>query len=161
MTLHYWSRTLCRWRTWHGTFAAWKALPHAVVGAGCTVALSAVVIHHLDGPKPAPVPPVSVPPAVYLAGLPQGPALSAPPVTTWSAPFTDYPGTYVPRDVKCDHDKDDPASCKRRTVPEPGPLWLMMAGVALLGLWSKGVPSLDQTKEHGLGVRVLDTAAAT
>lgn len=138
MTLHYWSRTLCRWRTWYGTFAAWKALPHAVIGAGCTVALTAVVIHHLDGPKPAPVPPISVPPAVYLAGLPQGPTLSASPTVAWPAPFTDYPGADAPHS-KCDHDKDDPESCKRRTVPEPSPLWLMMAGIALFGvrrMWS-------------------------
>jgi hypothetical protein len=66
-----------------------------------------------------------------------GPNLEAPlPGMIW-APAMDYPGASPPRDRRCDHDKDDPASCKRRTVPEPPSLWRMVAGVTLLGLWGR------------------------
>lgn len=36
--LHIWNKTLCRWMPWHGTRAAWRQLPHAVIGLGCSLA---------------------------------------------------------------------------------------------------------------------------
>ena len=65
-----------------------------------------------------------------------GPNLEAPLPGIWPVPFVDYPGASSGRS-KCDHDKDDPAICKRHTVPEPASLWLMAAGVALLGFWRR------------------------
>lgn len=50
--MHVWNRQQCRWVQWHGSAAAWRRLPHAVVSTVCSGTLAAVLA--LPAHKPAP-----------------------------------------------------------------------------------------------------------
>jgi hypothetical protein len=41
-----WNRLQCRWVPWHGTRAAWLALPHAVVGTACVLGAALTLTKH-------------------------------------------------------------------------------------------------------------------
>ncbi len=45
IVLHVWSRIKCKWVVWRGSYAAWKALPHAVAICCCT-AVAITAVHH-------------------------------------------------------------------------------------------------------------------
>ena len=158
--LHVWDRHACRWRIWRGSLRAWKALPHAVVGAVCTLPIAAVLASHrhppaLHPPTAPPVPatvpaPVPVRSPVYLVGLrslhPDGsgprdaPMIiasvsgfdpipsSAPPGCRVTTSDADSASSTACADPKADAGGDDPI----RTVPEPGGLVLMGAGLCLI-----------------------------
>lgn len=128
-----------------GVRQPWVWLPfrrarHRIVTT-CQAALTAPVIRNQAEGMPSDV---AVAAPMARRGLPNslaahsaaGPNLEAPLPGIWPVPFVDYPGASSGRS-KCDHDKDDPAICKRHTVPEPASLWLMAAGVALLGFWRR------------------------
>ena len=75
--LHVWSRIKCKWVLWHGSYAAWKALPHAVAICCCAaVAVTAVRHFAAEGlprfPAPARLTVPETPPspaAIRLATL--------------------------------------------------------------------------------------------
>ncbi|MDE2098470.1 MAG: PEP-CTERM sorting domain-containing protein [Patescibacteria group bacterium] len=129
MTLHVWDRIHCRWRVWRGTLKAWKALPHAIVGATCTITVGSIVAYHLHVESVVPPVPVQpVPKSVYTAGIGY--------LNPWHSFEVDAtpPWVGVPAHERCDHDKDDPKWCKKRppTVPEPAPLALMLGGLGAI-----------------------------
>jgi hypothetical protein len=116
--LHIWSRLHCRWVRWHGTYAAWLRLPHAVA-LGCTAAVVITAVH-LARPKPPALRSVPVAaPAMYLVGLPRAPQQWRP-VPSATPPLI---GASVPLVV---------APRPSSAVSEPASLWLMLAGVAAM-----------------------------
>lgn len=130
MKLHYvWDRIHCRWRIWRGTLKAWKALPHAVVGATCAITVGSVAVYNLRVEPTLPTVPVKpVPKSVYLAGMTTQPV----PGPSYYAVNLSLPwiGPRPTCEAKQDHDRDD---CpKKRTVPEPGTWAMMLAGVAMV-----------------------------
>lgn len=166
--LHVWDRHACRWRTWRGSLRAWKALPHAVVGAVCTLPIAAVLASHRHPPALHPPTAPSVPATVsvsvglpvYLVGLrslhPDGYASgprdapltiagesgvdpipsSAPPGCRITTSDADSASATACADPKADAGGDDP----KLTVPEPGGLVLMGAGLCLIA-WRRSTPT--------------------
>ena len=76
-----WNRLQCRWVPWHGSRAAWLALPHAVVGTACVLGAAFTLAGHAD---PRPPHPVGAPPVI--AGAPGPVAMPMTPVGGVSNP---------------------------------------------------------------------------
>ena len=140
--MHVWDRIHCRWRVWHGTLKAWKALPHAIIGASCTVTLGALAVYHLPvRPQMPPVPVQPVSAAVYMVGIP-----TAAPTAPYLAMPTSPPPFIAPVPAhRCeklqDHDRDD---CKRpRTVDETSSGVLFAGALCMLGV------ALYRRRNHG------------
>lgn len=125
MILHVWDRIHCRWRTWRGTLRAWKALPHAIIGATCTITVGSIVAYHLHvEPVMPPVPVQPVPKSVYLAGMNAQPGPSYYAVNLpWIAPTCER---------RQDHDRDDCQRKPKRSVPEPGAWGMMLVGLGMM-----------------------------
>ena len=54
LCMKIWNRLQCRWVPWHGTRAAWLALPHAVVGTACVLGVAMTLAGHPDPRAPHP-----------------------------------------------------------------------------------------------------------
>lgn len=67
--MHVWSRQQCRWIQWHGSLAAWRRLPHAIVSAVCSGTLAAVLALPNHKPVQSAQPQPVSRPALYSAAL--------------------------------------------------------------------------------------------
>ncbi|MGC8522566.1 MAG: PEP-CTERM sorting domain-containing protein [Steroidobacteraceae bacterium] len=142
--LHVWSRVKCKWVVWRGSYAAWKALPHAAVIC-CCAAVTVTAVHQFaaaglpGGAAPArPTVPQTPPPPAALRLATLG-------IIPYDPRHSLTHATVQPQEVGGVSAALSCASCAsapiflppppvQSSVPEPGSLSLFASGVLALTL---------------------------